>query len=248
MPLSDLSGRLPTPSRRLGVLLGVLALLVAGLAVGADVWGGAATGSRPSRCAVYATDSTARAATVTGQGSDVLVVGDSWSAGLGLADPATSWPSQLPGRVHVAAFSGSGWSSGASACGPRFSFPARLTDALLGVAPEAPVVVAGGLNDYDMSDAAVAAGFARVVRTLTATDHPFVVVGPAPAPSRLAGAERVDALLARLAADAGVTYVSVIDVDDLDYLDDDLHLQAASHVRFGRLIARRIAGAGVALG
>ena len=58
---------------------------------------------------------------VTGSGERVVVVGDSWSAGLGLDDPVQSWPSRLPGRIHVAGFSGTGFSAHASPCG-RVSF------------------------------------------------------------------------------------------------------------------------------
>ena len=54
----------------------------------------AASGSPPRPCC-------AREA-VTGSGGRVLVVGDSYSAGLGLDDPISSWPSRLAGRVHVA--------------------------------------------------------------------------------------------------------------------------------------------------
>ncbi|MCM0620171.1 SGNH/GDSL hydrolase family protein [Nocardioides bruguierae] len=251
MPTSPL--RLPTGPARTRLRLAVLAalvLLVAGVVVLADgVTGGTATGSRPSRCDVYVAGSQARAAAVTGSGADVLVVGDSWSAGLGLDDPSQSWARQLPGTVHVAAFSGSGFGALASPCGPRFSFAARMHDALLTVDEDAPVVVMGGLNDWDLPDAAVAAGFARVVRAVGAVgEHDLVVVGPAPAPSRAVQAQHVDGLLSRLAADAGVTYVSVIDVTGLNYLSDDLHLSAASHRTFGRLVAGRLADAGVALG
>ncbi len=95
----------------------------------------------------------------------VVVIGDSWSAGLGLDRPVQSWPSRLPGRVHVAGFSGSGFSAKASPCG-RVSFADRAPAALGGGADL--VVIEGGLNDYDRSRAEIKAGFARVVRAASA--------------------------------------------------------------------------------
>ena len=98
---------------------------------------------------------------VTGSGERVVVIGDSWSAGLGLDRPVQSWPSRLPGRVRVAGFSGSGFSAKASPCG-GVSFADRAPAALRGGADL--VVIEGGLNDYDRSRAEIQAGLARVVR------------------------------------------------------------------------------------
>src|SRR4051794_7256726 len=67
-------------------------------------------------CERFSAASEARASTVTGSGERVVVIGDSWSAGLGLARPTRSWPAQLPGSVHVAGFSGSGFSLHSSHC------------------------------------------------------------------------------------------------------------------------------------
>ena len=130
---------------------------------------------------------------VTGSGERVVVVGDSWSAGLGLDEPVQSWPSRLPGRVHVAGFSGTGFSAHASPCG-RVSFADRAPAALKGGADL--VIVEGGLNDYDRSRAEIKAGFARVMRA--AAPYRTVVVGPATAPARAAKVARVDRLLAHL--------------------------------------------------
>ena len=61
-------------------------------------------------------------------------------------------------------------------------------------------------------------------------------------PSRSAGAQRVDALLERLATKHRVPYVSTLDLS-LDYLDDDLHLTERGHDEFGRAVADRISEA-----
>jgi len=191
-----------------------------------------------TQCQRFAADSEARAAQVTGAGERVVVIGDSWSAGLGLDRPAQSWPARLPGRVHVAGFSGSGFSAKASPCG-RVSFADRAPAALRRGADL--VVVEGGLNDYDRSRDQIKAGFVRVVRA--AQGHRVVVVGPAPAPSRARAVPRLDRLLRFLSTSYGVEYVSTADLD-LPYLDDRLHLTPAGHREFGDAVAERIAALG----
>ena len=82
-------------------------------------------------CARFAKASATRAVADTGTGAPVVVIGDSYSVGLGLDRPARSWPAELDGRVHVAGFSGSGFSEGASGCG-EVSFADRAADAVGG--------------------------------------------------------------------------------------------------------------------
>jgi acyl-CoA thioesterase I len=219
-----------------------LVLAVAGLLLTLGVLGvERATGTLPGRCEQFAADSVARAEAVTGSGADVLVVGDSWTAGLGLDDPVRSWPSRLPGRVHTAGFSGSGFGAGASGCGPRVSFGARAADAIRTVPAGTPVVVAGGLNDWDSSDAEVEAGLDRVLAATAG--HPVTVVGPANAPARSAYVARVEGLLERLCAERGVRFVGVSDLR-LDYLPDLLHLTPAGHAAFGDAVAARLSSGG----
>jgi acyl-CoA thioesterase-1 len=195
----------------------------------------AARGADADHCGRFAADSVARAERVTGTGQRVVVIGDSWSAGLGLDDAAGAWPSQLPGAVHVAGFSGSGFSAHASSC-RQVSFADRAPAALRGGADL--VVIEGGLNDVDQSDRAIRVGFARLMEELTG--HAVVVIGPAAAPARAAAVPRVDALLASLAEQYGAGYVRTSDVD-LAYLDDRLHLTGGGHQVFGEYVAARIA-------
>jgi len=219
----------------------VVALVAAGL-VGLVGLAQVRAGAAGDRCDRYAAQSGARAAVVTGAGARVVVIGDSWSAGLGLEHPAGSWASRLPGSVHVAGFSGSGFSEDASPCA-GVSFADRAPAALRGGADL--VVVEGGLNDYDQPDTAVRAGFGALVRDLRAAGVAgrTVVVGPATAPSRSAAVPHVDALLARLAARHSLPYVDTSSLA-LPYLDDDLHLTAAGHREVGDYVAARIAGLG----
>ena len=192
-------------------------------------------GAGATRCQQHRVDSRDRAGIVTGTGSRVLVIGDSWSVGLGQGDLADSWAVRLPGEVHVAGFSGSGFSARASLCG-RVSFHDRAPTAL--ATRPSLVVVEGGLNDHDQPAAAIDRGFRALMADLAG--HEVVLVGPADAPSRSRAVPRVDALLARLAAEYGVPYVRTSDLD-LAYLDDRLHLTADGHREFGDAVADRIA-------
>ena len=166
-----------------------------------------------------------------------VALGDSWTAGLGLDEPTRSWTVRLPGRVHTAGFSGSGFSAGASGCGPQVSFAARARAALRPLPAGTPVVVAGGLNDWDMSAAEITAGFERLLGQLDG--HPLTVVGPAAAPARSAYVPRVEGVLERLCAEHGVRFVAVSDLS-LDYLPDLLHLTPAGHAAFGDAVAVRL--------
>lgn len=219
-------------SARARVLL-LAVVLVTTLAVG---WVTARAGAGDSRCDRFATDAAARAAQVSGTGEDLLVIGDSYSAGLGLGDPSASWPSRLPGTVHVAGFSGSGFSRSASPCG-EVSFAARAAGAVR-EAGASLVVVQGGLNDVDQTPTAITAGFERLMGALAG--RTVVVVGPVSAPARAGRVPAVDALLARLSASHGATYVSTTGLD-LPYLEDRLHLTPAGHEAFGEYVARRVA-------
>jgi acyl-CoA thioesterase I len=224
-------------ARRRIVLLAVLALVVTVAVTG--VLGARARGAAPTRCERFVAGSAERAKIVTGSGERVVVIGDSWSAGLGLDRIGQSWPSRLAGRVHVAGFSGSGFSRDASECG-NVSFGSRAPQALKGGADL--VVVEGGLNDFDQTNAAIRLGFRRV---MAATDGiPTVIVGPATAPSRAGQVPRVDRVLARQSAKYGVPYLSMVDLK-LTYLKDRLHMTPASHRVFGDAVAARIKALGL---
>ena len=169
-----------------------------------------------------------------------MVIGDSWSAGLGLDRLVDSWPSRLAGPVHVAGFSGSGFSARASDC-RRVSFAERAAAALRGGADL--VVVEGGLNDFDQPEADIRAGFARLMRA------PRRAPGGRRRPGHRAVARRRGAARRRAAAptsppSSGVAYVRTSGLD-LPYLDDRLHLTAAGHEAFGDFVADAIAGAGL---
>ena len=210
----------------------VIAVMVAALTVALGV---RAQSADVRRCERFTADSRARAAAVHGSGERVVVIGDSWSAGLGLDRAANSWPSRLPGAVHVAGFSGSGFSTHASSCA-GVAFADRAPRAMRRGADL--VVVEGGINDYDQPEADIRAGFARLMRELRG--ERVVIVGPATAPLRARAVPHVDTLLASLAAWYGVAYISTTGLD-LPYLDDRLHLTPAGHTKFGDYVAGQLA-------
>lgn len=215
----------------------VAALFVALVAVTVAVQlASRAGGADVSRCERFSAASVLRGQVATGSGPRVAVLGDSWAAGLGLTDPIDSWPSRLTGRVRVAGFSGSGFSRDASGCGASVSFAARAP----GVLAHDPdlVVVEGGLNDYDRSDAEIRRGFARLMQALEG--RRVVVVGPAAAPARAASVARVDVLLEELSDEHGAAYVRTSGWT-LPYLADRLHLTEAGHREFGDRVAAALA-------
>lgn len=215
--------------------LGVAAVLVLLLATVLTIQvAERARGAGVPRCERFAAASVERARADAGTGPRVIVIGDSYSVGLGLSDPANGWPSRLDGAVHVAGFSGSGFSRGAGHC-PGVSYAERAGKALRGGADL--VVVEGGLNDVGQSSAEITAGFQRLMRELDG--QRVVVVGPALAPSRAGGVPRVDRLLADLTSRRGIPYVRTSGLA-LPYLGDELHLTAAGHRAFGDAVARAI--------
>lgn len=197
---------------------------------------------RMSICASFRARAAERLATVTGSGPRVVVIGDSWAVGRGLVGDQRPWPAQLPGEVHVSGFPGSGYSEQDMARCGRVSLADRAPNALRQGADL--VVVEGGLNDVKRTKASITTGFHRLMSSLRG--HDTVIVGPPRAPKRGDLVVRVDRLLRRLSRQAGVPYVSTLDVR-LPYLPDRLHPTAAGHVKFGRIVARRVAEVSPAL-
>lgn len=225
---------LPVP-RRPAALVGTVLLAVLLMAVLlVQVTSSKARGTDVEPCQQFRADFRTRAAAVTGTGARVVVIGDSYAVGLGLQNTSASWPSRLPGRIQVSGFSGSGFSQGASPC-RRSSYADRAPAAVRRGA--SLVVVAGGLNDVDQTNAAIRGGFRLLMTRLKGLR--VVVVGPADAPSRSLRVPRVDDLLARLCANHRVAYVRTADLV-LPYLGDGLHLTREGHRRLGDAVATRI--------
>jgi acyl-CoA thioesterase-1 len=221
--------RVPTP-----VLLTLVAALVAGVAVMLTT-AQPAQSTLADKCSRFANESTDRARDPQGRGRNVVVIGDSYSVGLGLDDPRDAWPDKLPDRVHVFGFSGSGFSRYASRCGP-VAYYERAVDAM----HDNPslVVVEGGLNDVGQSFSAIRFGYRHLLATIG--HRQVLVVGPAPAPLRLRGAIRVDKILRSLTRSTRTPYLSMIS-GHYTYLGDDLHLTENGHREFGARVAATLA-------
>ncbi|MBO9522922.1 MAG: SGNH/GDSL hydrolase family protein [Nocardioidaceae bacterium] len=222
--------------RREPLLLAALAVVLAAVLV--PVLGpGSASGDTAQRCARFAFEAEARQRVVIGRGPRIAVLGDSYTAGLGLTDVARSWPSRLRGRVVAFGFSGSGFSRGASPC-RAVSYADRVRVAARAAGT---VVVEGGLNDVDQPASDIRSGIRRVLAALRG--HRVLVVGPVAAPARASRVGRVDAVLAAECGRAGVAYLSMRDAR-LSYLADGLHLTPQGHRAFGDLVAARVEGLG----
>ena len=164
-----------------------------------------------------------------------LVIGDSWSVGLGPTTSTRSWPASCPARSTSAASP-----DRASAPGPAAAVASRSPTAHRPPLSSRPdlVVVEGGLNDYDQPASAIDRGFRDLMAgpgrpprgRRRSRDRP--VPRPAPSPGRRpAGA---------CSPEYAVPYVATSDLD-LDYLDDLLHLTEDGHEEFGEAVAARIA-------
>lgn len=163
--------------------------------------------------------------------SGVAVLGDSYTAGLGLEDPTEGWAFQVGGAV--AGVGGTGFVNGGP-CGGQ-SFGERLDDVL--ATQPGTLVVQGGLNDTGQSPDTLRDAAAELLEA--AADTPRVVVlGPVDAPATQDEAA-VDAALSDAARDAGREYVSGLDWD-LEFLPDRLHLTEDGHDALARHVTERI--------
>ena len=169
----------------------------------------------------------------------VVVLGDSYAQGYGLDDPRSSWPTTFGeaagAEVYVNALSGTGL-TGSTYC-PGGAIPTRAGDVAELVPDE--VIVQTGLNDLGASADDLSAALGAVVTEVKPA--PVVaVVGPALAPQRDPDAVRAtDEALRAAAGDAGLTYVSLLDLD-LTYQPDGVHPDEASQERIGEHVAERV--------
>ena len=182
-------------------------------------------GAGPARCQQHRVDSRDRASIVTGEGERVLVIGDSWSVGLGQDDLAGRGPPSSRARCTSPA---SPARASAPAPAPAAGSPSTTARRPRSARPGL-VVVEGGLNDYDQPAAAIDRGFRDLMADL-AGQHGRRRRPGRPRPSRAGAVPRVDDLLASLSEQYGVPYVQTSDLD-LDYLDDRLHLTGGGHER-----------------
>lgn len=168
---------------------------------------------------------------------NLVILGDSYSVGAGLADRAAAWPS-LAGEaegwaVSVAGVGGTGFVN-ESPCG-GMSFAQRLNVAL--AANPETLIIAGGINDTDASPDAVKAAADALLQDVA--DVPtVVVVGPANAPAK-ENVPAIDAALSEAAATNDREYVSATGWD-IEFQTDGLHPTEAGHKTYAKNVAARI--------
>lgn len=180
----------------------------------------------------------------------LLVIGDSYAAGVGADTALTSfaWETgRLTGRVTlVDAVGGTGFVN-PGAAGPDQSYPRRVTDIPADDLDVDTVVVEGGLNDraYPAQDIQGAADEVLAELEERAPRARLVLLGaPAPDPALTAASEQVNTALAAAAADHGAVFVdptaeSWLPAGDAALLvgADRLHPTQAGH----DVLARRLA-------
>ena len=159
----------------------------------------------------------------------LVVIGDSYAAGVGPASVSQSWPRLLTGwHVYVLAHGGAGFTK--PGCGGG-QFGNEVSPAI--ARKPTKVVIEGGLNDQ--------AGLSSIKSDADAVLSRFprgaaVVVGPASPPSEpLATLKRIDGDLKSAAAAHGDTYVTLLGVlspSEFNFL----HPSAAGEVVIARLV------------
>lgn len=160
----------------------------------------------------------------------VAILGDSYTAGDGLADRTKGW-AYLVG-TDLAGVGRTGFVNGGY-CG-NHTYAERI-DALLATKPDT-LIIQGGLNDWGSPEKVADAALTVLERT-KAVPH-VIVVGPPNVPGR-DGEDKVDTAL-RAAADVMSTkYVSALDWN-LEYLPDATHLTEAGHATFAANVASAI--------
>ena len=174
----------------------------------------------------------------TGTGTRVLVIGDSYAQGFGLADPDRSWPHYLPGRVTVDGYSGSGFATPSHCGGGTYVERARR---LTATRPEV-VIAQGGYNDVRAPARRVERAAIELVRLFP---HARVaIVGP-PYKQGREDLRLVDRALARAAARTGAQYVRAY-AWPVRFEARNGHPTAASQRLIGTDVARAVLGRHVA--
>jgi lysophospholipase L1-like esterase len=172
-----------------------------------------------------------------------LIIGDSWSAGLGLHDTdvtVATWLAADAGwNARIDAFSGSGFVN-TTVCGDE-KYAGRTSKLRVN---DQNLVFQGGLNDVNTAgqvsqlagDAADAIAKAAARAPATA----IIVVGPPIVPARSAALVRAaDADLATVCKAAGVTYVSTLGWQG-EMQPDGLHPSAAGAKSYAAYVTARL--------
>ncbi len=177
---------------------------------------------------------------VTNGRPTVAVLGDSYSSGFELANPAEAWPTRLGRiehwRVFVDGVAGTGMTNSGLCDQP---YASRVQQVLSYRAQR--LIIEVGLNDTGSSASAVQQATSTVLARLSAVPQ-VDVVGPPPAPTKSpADLQRTDAALHIATQQAGRRYVGALGWQ-LPYLPDGVHLTPVGHQQFAELVALAIQG------
>lgn len=173
----------------------------------------------------------------------LTVLGDSYSAGDTLGDRGQRWVDVLAQlepdlSITVDAVGSTGFAN-PGLCGED-AFRDRIGRAV--AHSDDALVVQGGINDTVIDPAALERAVTDVLDEAAAVPR-VAVIGPIDAPATH-GEERIDDLLAREAAERGMTYVPTLRWE-LPFGPDRLHLTSAGHHAYAERVRAELAAAGV---
>ena len=166
-----------------------------------------------------------------GDGSRIVIIGDSYTTGDHLTDRQDAWPhkyAEISGAdVYVLGEGGTGYANAGFFGTGRFH---ERLDAAVDLKPDT-LVIAGGLNDVGQPVQDAAQGLLEQA-TSEAT---VIVVGPVDVPA-IEGEAAVSEELEHAARAAGATFVPAMEWD-VDFLADGVHLTPEGHERYADLFA-----------
>ena len=162
----------------------------------------------------------------------VAILGDSYTAGDGLADRTKGWAYQV--GTDLAGVGGTGFVNGGY-CGDHTYL--ERWDTVLATSP-GTLIIQGGLNDWGSAEKVADAALAVIDRADDTVPR-VVIVGPPDVPGR-DGEDKVDTALHAAAATMNAEYVSALGWDDLEYLPDETHLTEAGHAAFAARVASAV--------
>lgn len=165
------------------------------------------------------------------------ILGDSYTAGGGLANPKDSWAYLIGKHEGWATTVVGSRSAGLTDPGPcgehAFAFRIGTT---LATGPDM-LIIQGGLKDAAASGPNIRAAADKLLEE-AATVPRVVVIGPVSAPS-VPALDHVEKALSESAAAYGRNYISAR-TWGLEFMPDQLHLTAAGHSKFAKLVANHV--------
>lgn len=169
--------------------------------------------------------------------AETIVIGDSYSAGAGLAHPDTeTWTQNIGVPTAVSAIGSTGWANG-GVCGDM-SYATRLNE-VLSQNPDT-VIVQGSQNDAVVSREEVRAAYSQILTALDGVEA--IIIGPAQ-PPRARDTAGIAADLKAAAAEHNAVYIDLREVD-LSWQEDGLHPTNEGQMTIARLVTETMGSVG----